>query len=181
MTFVSKRWLGLAPCLGFLFYSACSTLSEKQCKQGDWYEIGMKDGLEGHGVDRLQKHSEACTEYGVSPNKPAYEKGRDEGLKSYCSSDNAFNLGRNGGYYRGGCPASMEPAFLRKYESGKQLHDMQARVTRLYNEITDLENEMDREKDVNQRVRLRERIRDRQRERDELQRRLTVLEIKGDS
>lgn len=181
MTVLIKRSLAFLSLLALAFFCACSTLSEKQCKQGDWYDIGLRDGLEGHGVDRLSKHSEACTEYGVSPNREAYDKGRGEGLKSYCAPDKAFRLGRRGGYYRGGCPASMEAAFLRKFEAGKQLHDIDSRVTRLYNEITSLENEMDKETDVGKRMRLRERIRDRQRERDELSRRMTVLEIKGDN
>ncbi len=166
--------------LALVFLAGCNTLSEKQCKQGDWFDIGLKDGMEGYGGDRLKKHSDACREYGVSANVPAYEKGRGEGLKSYCSPENAFRIGRTGGYYRGGCPAILETAFLRKFEAGKQLYEIESRVNRLYNEITDLENDMDKEKDVARRAQLRERIRDRQRERDELQRRLTVLEIKGD-
>lgn len=170
---------GLASVLMFAV-CGCSTLSEKQCKQGDWYEIGLKDGMEGYGGDRLRKHAEACGEYGISPNTPAYEKGRGEGLKSYCSAENGFRIGRTGGYYRGGCPATLEVQFLRKYEAGKQLYQIENRVNRLYTEITDLENEMDKEKDVARRVQIREKIRDRQKERDELQRRLTVLEIKGD-
>jgi hypothetical protein len=160
--------------------SGCATLSEKQCKQGDWYDVGLRDGAEGYGGDRLTKHTDACREYSIIPNREAYEKGRGEGLKSYCAPDNAYRIGRSGGYYRGGCPASLESAFLRKFEAGKQVHTLEARVNRLYSEITELENEMDREKDFARRASLREKIRDRQRERDELQRRLTVLEIKGD-
>jgi hypothetical protein len=179
MTLFTARRAALV--LFALSLQACSTLSEKQCKQGDWYDIGLRDGAEGYGGDRLTKHSEACTEYGITPNREAYEKGRGEGLKAYCAPDHAYRIGRNGGYYRGGCPASLETAFLRKFEAGKQVHDIESRVNRLYNEITDLENDMDKEKDMAQRARLRERIRDRQRERDELQRRLTVLEIKGES
>jgi len=173
-----KRYLGFW--LVALAIAGCNTLSERQCKQGDWYDIGLKDGMEGYAADRLAKHSEACREYGISANVPAYEKGRGEGLKSYCSPDNAFRIGRTGGYYRGGCPASLESSFLRKFEAGKQLYVIETRLNGLYNQITELENEMDREKDVAKRSQIRERIRDRQKERDELQRRLTVLEIKGD-
>ncbi len=180
MYFVDRRWLSLFSLLFVVVLSACATLSENQCKQGDWYDIGVRDGSGGYGGDRLNKHSEACQEYGVAPNREAYEKGRGEGLKSYCSPDNAYHMGRRGGSYRGGCPAELETAFLRKFEAGRQIYEVEARVNSLYRQITNLENDMDKEKDVGRRVRLREQIRDRQREKDNLQRRLTVLEIKGE-
>ena len=35
----------------FLALAACASLSESECKGGDWYAIGVEDGANGRSLD----------------------------------------------------------------------------------------------------------------------------------
>lgn len=78
-----KNWALL---LGVIFLaSSCSSLSEEDCKSGDWIAIGKEDGLKGHNKDRLETHQKACSEYGITIDSNQYHKARKKGLITYCS------------------------------------------------------------------------------------------------
>ena len=46
--------------------AGCASLSQHQCLQGDWYSIGVGDGQLGMPADRLDQHTRACAQYGVT-------------------------------------------------------------------------------------------------------------------
>ncbi len=58
-----------------LWLSGCSTLSEQQCRLGDWYGLGYQDGQAGRTQARLANYHQDCAEYGITP----YLKRRQEG------------------------------------------------------------------------------------------------------
>lgn len=66
-----------------LLTSACSSLSEKECQNGNWEQYGVRDGQRGYG-ERLSSHIEACGEYGISPDESLYKQGYREGNLRYC-------------------------------------------------------------------------------------------------
>ena len=66
--------------------TSCSSLSEKDCKSGDWAAIGKKDGERGYSEGRLESHQKACSEYGISIDANQYQSARKEGLKTYCTN-----------------------------------------------------------------------------------------------
>lgn len=82
--------------LAVLFVVAgCASLSEEDCKQGNWKEIGQKDGSRGYSKDRFSSHGKACEKYGIRPNKSEWTTGYNAGVKVYCSEEGK-NLGEKG-------------------------------------------------------------------------------------
>lgn len=113
----------------------CATLSEGECRQADWRELGREDGRQGYPQSRLQDHREACAKYALAPAERDYLEGRNEGLPHYCRAENGYRVGRSGGYYHGVCPAQDEPAFLALYERGREIHDVVEELSRLQSRI----------------------------------------------
>lgn len=72
--------------IAFAFTSGCATMSEKECKNGDWQSVGRKDGEKGYESSRISDHAKACEEYGVIPNKDVYIQGYKEGFNTYCNA-----------------------------------------------------------------------------------------------
>jgi hypothetical protein len=117
----------------------CATLSKDECLSGDWYNIGKEDGSKGRVRDYINQHAQACVEYKVKPNVATYNKGRIEGLKIYCSPQNAFEVGKNLEKYSGVCPtqAQVEHNFLVTYVAGVE----RARA-RIGEELSDKDREV---------------------------------------
>jgi hypothetical protein len=70
-----------------IFASSCASLSEKECKSGDWRSIGYDDGKSGQNKSsRLQEHGKACGEYGISPDLKSYEDGYRLGNEIFCAN-----------------------------------------------------------------------------------------------
>jgi len=75
-----------------MLLTSCASLSEKDCKNANWQDIGRKDGLRGSSSDRLASHREACAEYGISPVDSEYQSGFSVGNNEYC-----INKGKSDG------------------------------------------------------------------------------------
>jgi hypothetical protein len=71
--------------LWVLILTGCASLSEKECKHGNWAAIGQKDGEHGMSKDRIDSHSKACKEYGITPDSAQYNSGFISGNKNFCS------------------------------------------------------------------------------------------------
>lgn len=116
--------------LFILGLAGCASLDRQACLEGDWYQIGMDDGVLGRSVTQQQKHSVACSEYGVSVQVTAYLRGHAEGLKQYCTLEGGYRAGLNGSAYLGVCPEESEGAFLKAYRSGR--HEARLRCLNEY-------------------------------------------------
>lgn len=121
--------------LVFLALSGCASLSEDQCRTADWESIGYIDGSKGYTSGRIGEHSEACGKVGITPDRKLYEEGRGRGLVEFCTGRNGVRIGEQGGMYSGVCPADLEGAFLRGFDTGKDLHDLKERMSRLQSDI----------------------------------------------
>lgn len=99
--------------------AGCASLSEDQCRQGDWASIGQADGYAGYAMTRLQDHTEACRKVGITPDAAAYSRGRQAGLRGYCTVSRGFTEGRLGNSYAGVCPPDLAPAFMAAYNDGR--------------------------------------------------------------
>ncbi len=106
-----------------LALSGCASLSEDDCKTGDWEGIGVIDGRAGHTSDKLAEHAKACSQYGITPDVSAYMNGRNVGLQSYCTPVSGFEQAREGKTYHGVCTAASEEKFKVGYSLGRQLFD----------------------------------------------------------
>lgn len=101
---------------------SCATMSEEQCLAGDWAGQGFNDGAAGYAMSRLGEHAEACGKHGVVPDDAAYRSGWSEGVLRYCTIENGFRVGAEGGGYADVCPAGVERDFLIAYEDGRAIH-----------------------------------------------------------
>lgn len=99
--------------------AGCASLSEDDCRQGDWAGIGQSDGYAGYAMTRLQDHADACRKVGVTPDPVAYSRGRQIGLRGYCTAPRGFTEGRLGNSYGGVCPPDLAPAFMAAYNDGR--------------------------------------------------------------
>lgn len=111
-----------------LLLGACASLDKAQCVNANWYAIGMEDGARGRTLDRLGEHRRACAEHNVQPDAERYAAGRNEGLKSFCTYDQGFRVGRAGNAYAGVCPEPAARDFLAGYQHGRELHGLQKRL-----------------------------------------------------
>lgn len=111
--------------------AGCATLSKESCEQGDWYGIGYDDGTDGHSLDRLVGHKKACFEHNVSPDEDAYRRGREDGIKIYCTYQNGYDEGEDMQKYGRVCPAELEQDFFRGYLLG-----LEAAENELYRKIS---------------------------------------------
>ncbi len=156
--------------LGFLLLNSCATLSQEDCMQGAWFELGLQDGRQGKTFKRLAKHQKSCTEYGIGIDREAYDAGRKQGLDDYCQLDNAVNIGLRGYRYQSVCPSEIHRTFLRHnqaaydvYQGKKNLENVDNRLS--YEEKSLLNTDLSDKK----RSKIRVEIHDLDRERSRLQ------------
>ena len=118
MSEFSRSRLSIA-LLALTLCSGCAVMSESECVNADWREVGRNDGLEGKRAEELVRYQDACLQYGVTPDGDAYAEGREEGLATYCTPDTGYWEGRYGGSYRQVCPPSTARDFLEAYRAGQ--------------------------------------------------------------
>lgn len=136
---------GLAAAL--LALGGCASMNESECRAVDWRTVGYEDGVAGYPGDRIAQHRKACAKHGVTPDLAQYQAGRTEGLHEYCQPSNGFRVGAGGGSYAGVCPAELDGAFVGAYESGRQLHYLEARVANATNELESKRRELNHVED----------------------------------
>ncbi|MDN6276457.1 DUF2799 domain-containing protein [Psychrobacter sp.] len=126
--FVHRLSLSL-PVLGsIVLLSGCATLSKQECLIGDWETIGYNDGVSGYQSDRLASHAKACAKASVAPDYSAWERGRQQGLKQYCTTNNSYNLGKSGRDINNVCPASMASALERANQRGLDYYELESQI-----------------------------------------------------
>jgi len=118
--FGNSRWL-LIMLLGFLA-SGCASMGEDECLVADWRAVGYEDGASGKAASHIGQRREACAEYGVTPNFAAYQQGRDEGLRDYCTPASGYRVGRNGRSPAAVCPSELRGDFRDAYKSGREIY-----------------------------------------------------------
>jgi len=111
-------------CLSVFFLASCATMSKEECQTANWIEKGKIDGFEGRSNQRFSAYHKDCMKHGIVPNLEEYEKGRQLGLKSFCTMKNGEEFGRTGKSYLGVCPDDLEPSFLKGYNLGKKQYEI---------------------------------------------------------
>lgn len=120
-----------------LTLAACATLSEDECRAGDWESIGVEDGSNGRMPDYIAKHAKACADFGVAPDRALWEKGRQKGLPLYCLPARAWQEGADGRRLSPVCPTSQAEALGRANFRGLTWH-------RIGQDIDEAESEIQR-------------------------------------
>ena len=119
---MSRLFLVLA--IGALaLVAGCTTVPPEQraanCTQTDWQHYGLNDGTLGVPLSERADLFEDCAELGHPADMAAYETGRAEGLRAYCTVENGYELGYRGHRYRNVCPPELEPDFLQGLAQGR--------------------------------------------------------------
>jgi hypothetical protein len=128
-------WPTIALVLAALSLSACGSLSERECRDQDWYSIGLDDGYHGAPASQVASHREACAAYGIEPDVEQYEAGRRDGLAHYCTVQRGFEVGSKGLPYGGGCPEGSAREFLRGHSLGRRFYAVDEELERINNEL----------------------------------------------
>ena len=125
-----------------LILTACATLDEGECRRGDWYAVGRADGSQGRDPDFIYQHAKACNEFGIRPVRSDWERGRQDGLKSYCTPTRAFQDGRHGRVLRPVCPAEITPQLQRANQRGLELHRIEQEIREIENDISAINSQL---------------------------------------
>jgi len=164
-----------------IFITGCSSISKEECKTGDWNGIGYRDGMSGKPISRVSSYIEECGKAGSTVDRAMYEKGRNEGLKIYCSRENGFNAGKNGSSMFTECPSNLQSAFMKAYNLGKKVHELKGKLDSVRKDQDELEKKMDDPVTTpNERTLIRQRLRDLEEKKDSVNRELTRAELEAE-
>lgn len=132
------------PCRLFLsvaaaaLLSACATLSESECRSGDWRQIGYTDGVKGQPLSRFAEHQKACAEYGVAAEDVGWKLGYAEGQALYCTAGNGYTQGRGGYSYADVCPPLTDRQFRPAYEDGRRVFEQRVHLDEVTRQLEDI-------------------------------------------
>lgn len=101
-----------------LLVFGCATVSEEECRNGDWGSVGFQDGIDGRDPDFVENHRRACEHLGVSVDVAEWERGREDGLTVYCSPLRYYLLGRRGMVAKEICPVELQDALVKENRRG---------------------------------------------------------------
>ena len=152
-----RLFLALALCAGL---GGCATMTADECKVANWSDIGLRDGLEGAALSRLDYRVKDCAETRVAVDTARYLQGREQGLLQYCRIENSVPLGLNGKSYEGVCPAPIDAQFRRQFRLGRDVHDARVALRNLEGNIGPAEDRLRTAPNDEDRRRAREALRD---------------------
>ena len=109
----------------------------------NWGERGYNVAMKGQTIASGQAYyARECTEkWGTAVNAVEFKTGYADGLKAFCTPDNALQFASQGGEYRGICPKEVESEFLPRYQTG-QLIFLNRRVKELEDEMSSLRSQL---------------------------------------
>ncbi len=170
--------------LAMLALTGCATLSENDCRGGDWYSIGQRDGAAGRTEDYVSQHTAACLKFGVAPDHERWLEGRERGLERFCTARSGYRIGEVGGSYEDVCFAGGEMEFRRGYDLGLRMNRVKSRLDQIENEIRTIEGTLGTQADKltdDERQRLNYRLRALEYERGYVRRDHDDIEWRGRS
>jgi hypothetical protein len=118
-------------------------MGEDECRLADWRAIGYEDGASGRSSSQMGERREACAKHGVTPNFAAYQQGREEGLREYCTPASGYRLGRKGRSLSAVCPSELQGDFRDAYKSGREIYQAAAVVRATRSRLKRKKQELD--------------------------------------
>ncbi len=128
-----------------LMLAACAakpSVSEFQCKAGDWQTIGLRDGATGAPSSQLLAHQDACGDFNIIPDREAYLLGWQEGVVNFCTAANGFDLGERGVGHNRVCTGNLKEPFASAYADGRQLYRVRNELTQLERRLAERRNRL---------------------------------------
>lgn len=140
--------------------TGCATMSADECKVANWSDVGLRDGLDGATLSKLDARVKDCAKAKVAVDAPRYLQGRDQGLLQFCQIEKAVPLGLKGGSYEGVCPVSIDAEFRRRFRLGRDVFDARQSVRNLEGNFNGAEDRLRAAPNDEERRRAREALRD---------------------
>lgn len=122
--------------------SACASLSEDECRVGDWQGIGYGDGTRGRMVTYFAEHVQSCSKLGIYPSQEQWLRGREQGLQHYCRADNAYRLGKSEYAFNPVCPPQQLDELNHAYRTGREYARINKLLHKDYEQRKTLQNEL---------------------------------------
>mgnify|MGYP000462593198 FL=1 len=141
MNLIVRLTLGI---FSLILVSACTAISEEECRLGDWYQVGLQDGQAGK-KNYAATYNKDCSEYKVKVDRTLYNEGRAEGLKSFCTYENGVVQGSSLNGYSRVCPASLSKAFLDGYTPHYNLAKAKRAVGDAESKLADIKSQLGEE------------------------------------
>jgi len=113
----------LTPGVFLMVLFGCSTMSKEECITANWKLIGENDARAGKTKLHFSNYQKKCQESGVSINNKKYFSGYAEGLKTYCTYENGYEVGASGENYSKICPSESSKEFVKGFIAGKYLFE----------------------------------------------------------
>lgn len=151
--------------------SGCATLSEEECLEGNWREIGQRDGQAGRTASFIAEHAKACEKAEVVPNQSLWEQGRQAGLPAYCTPAKVYSEGRSGRSLSPVCPSAQLAELQLANDRGRTWYRLSNEISSLNSEISQLQSRIVKEDDRDKRARYLAEIRS-------LESRIRLLELR---
>lgn len=140
--------------------SGCATMTADECRVANWADVGLRDGLSGAALAKLDDRAKDCAEAKVAVDTARYVQGRDQGLAQFCRIENAVPLGLNGKGYNGVCPVAIDGEFRRRFRLGRDVYDARTALNSLEGNINNAEERLRTATSDDDRRRAREALRD---------------------
>lgn len=118
-----------------LVLSGCQTLTEDECNVTDWRKLGTADGVAGRLQSHVARHQEACSQYGVTVDVPAWQSGWEEGIRRHCTPRSGLERGLRGGNYSSACPADQAFAYREAFNVGRDAYWAEREVREVQDEL----------------------------------------------
>lgn len=142
----------LAGLAALALVASCATLSEEECLEGNWREIGQRDGMAGRTASYIANHAKACEKAGVVPNQSLWEQGRQAGLPAYCTPAKVYSEGRSGRSLSPVCPSAQLPVLQQAYDRGRAWYHLTNEISSLNSEISQLQSRIVKEESRDKRA-----------------------------
>ena len=136
----------LAPLALFAALSGCASLSESECLNANWEDVGIRDGAAGRPEEYLIEHSKACGKVAVVPDRGAYLHGREQGLERFCVPYRAYQIGEYGGSFDSGiCRNFDQDRLISAYEQGREVNRLGGELNSINGEINKINEDLKRD------------------------------------
>ena len=129
---MSHRFLFL---LFFIVLSGCTSLSQQECAQANWQELGYSHGQQGYTYERGKEIIATCREFGITAQLSEYQASYQQGLAVYCEPENGFTLGLRGDAYNGVC---NDTQFRKAWQEGNERYQFEARKAEIDDRLNNI-------------------------------------------
>lgn len=110
--------------LFFILLSGCSSLSQQECAQANWQQLGYSHGQQGYTYEQGKEIILSCREFGIAAQLSEYQASYQQGLAVYCEPENGFTLGIRGKSYNGVCNSKD---FRKAWQEGNDRYQLEER------------------------------------------------------